>query len=195
MRRTDLDFKEEVLRRSREYRTARAKKNRKILASAICLFICICGFGVIYPGGLKSASTESAAPESMKQDSASFVRDEEAVESPAAAPMEPAEFNLYGKGESQSQTPAAGEPVNVQITRGEQRIMLGAPDATAMVSYLNGEWIEAVPNCLPDWEITVNGMAYRYHSDCGTFQNESSCSLTVSEEDRKAVNEILSKYK
>lgn len=192
MRRTDREFKEEVLCRSRKYRAQQAKRRRTVLMTAACVLICAVGVQGLLPHTFKAA--DNAAPESMKQESASLVSDEEAVESPGAAPMEQADSAIYGESGAQFQSPAAGESAGVQVTRGEQWTTLDAPDAAVIMGYLDGEWIEAVPNCLPDWEISANGTVYRYHSGCGTFQDEAYRSLTVSEEDRKVIHEILAKY-
>ena len=192
MRRTDKEFKEEVLRRSRKYRAEQAKRRRTVLMTAACVLIIAVGVQGFLPHSFKAA--DNAAQESMKQESASFVSDEEAVESPGAAPMEQADSVIYGEGGAQFQSPAAGEPAGVQITGGDRSVTLDAPDAAVMMGYLDGAWIEAAPNCLPDWEIIVNGMVYRYHSDCGTFRDENGRSLTVSEEDREVIGDILAKY-
>lgn len=67
MRRTDQEFKAEVLRRSREYKAKQAKRRKKILTVALCTFVCVVGLSFWSGGfGMKATSSDSAAPESME---------------------------------------------------------------------------------------------------------------------------------
>ena len=68
MRRTDKEFKEEVLRRSRKYRAEQAKRRRTVLMTAACVLIIAVGVQGLLPHSFKAA--DNAAPESMKQDAA-----------------------------------------------------------------------------------------------------------------------------
>lgn len=59
-----------------------------------------------------------------------------------------------------------------------------------------GSWnTEGTADCLNDCILTVNGESVYYHSDCGTFNDtiQERC-LSLTEEERAAVNAVLSKY-
>ncbi len=60
----------------------------------------------------------------------------------------------------------------------------------------NGVWnTEGTADCLNDIELMINGEAYRYHSDCGTFNdNINNRSITVDEETKAEINSIISEY-
>lgn len=60
----------------------------------------------------------------------------------------------------------------------------------------NGVWnTEGTADCLNDAELMINGEAYRYHSDCGTFNdNVNNRSMTVDEETKSEINSIISEY-
>lgn len=71
---------------------------------------------------------------------------------------------------------------------------LSPADAQKIIGRLSGDWIPSAANCLCDYTLYVNGETYRYHSDCGTVQDESGQSLILSEADKQIVNEILESY-
>ncbi|MBQ8603243.1 MAG: hypothetical protein IJ410_00155 [Oscillospiraceae bacterium] len=58
----------------------------------------------------------------------------------------------------------------------------------------NGEWnTEGTADCLNNIELVINGETYYYHSDCGTFNdNTNQRSLTVDEETKAEINSIIS---
>lgn len=189
MRRTDQEFKEEVLRRSRCYRARQAKKRRNTLAVLTCVLVCVVGVYSFWPQTFKLAGTDNAAPESMLQVSGSYVSDEEKAESPAVSPAERTD-------EGGVQEPGAGEHSAVYLHMGEDILQaLDAADAGIMCGYLfSGEWFDSPSDCMVDYRLEVNGMTYRYSSCCGTFQDENFRSLTVPEADRLTINKILEKY-
>lgn len=97
MRRTDIEFKAEVLRRAEQYRAERRKRTKRTLLVCLPLLLC-CGallavFSMGYGGSTKGVAYDSAmsvecmdapaapAPESVEEESASQ----------ADSPMEPAE--------------------------------------------------------------------------------------------------------
>lgn len=189
MRRTDQEFKEEVLRRSRCYRARQAKKRRNTLAVLTCVLVCVVGMYSFWPHAFKSAGTDNAAPESMMQMPGSCVLDEEKAESPAVSPAERTD-------EGGVQEPGAGECCDVYLwMEGDILLALDSEDAGVIYGYLcSGEWIDGPSDCVIDYKLEVNGTTYRYASCCGTFQDEDFRSLTVPEADRLIINQILEKY-
>lgn len=70
-------------------------------------------------------------------------------------------------------------------------------DAAAFRSLLlDKAWAASgVPLCLQDFEVRIGSTVCLYHSDCGAFFNEEEqISLTLTEEERKAVNAVLLRY-
>lgn len=58
-----------------------------------------------------------------------------------------------------------------------------------------GEWQEGTADCANDCAIFVNGDKIRYHSECGTFNDNSNKKhLELAEGDKEALNEILGRY-
>lgn len=59
----------------------------------------------------------------------------------------------------------------------------------------SSDWNKGTTDCFSNCEIEINGEVFRYHSDCGTFNdNEKDRSLTVDEETKTLINNILSNY-
>lgn len=84
------------------------------------------------------------------------------------------------------------EPVNVKVVCGSEELLLDASESAVIMDYLlSGQWIPTAANCLCDYTLYVTGGTYRYHSACGTIQNESGRSLTLSEEDKAIFDEIV----
>lgn len=65
MRRTEQEFKEEVLKRSRAYRQKRAKQHKKLLSIGMCVCLCFAVLKVFDPFGAKS---EAPAADMMAMD-------------------------------------------------------------------------------------------------------------------------------
>ncbi|MBR3972644.1 MAG: hypothetical protein IKJ99_01675 [Oscillospiraceae bacterium] len=74
MRRTDQEFKEEVLRRSSAYRAKRKQVRKKVLTTALCFALVIFGIHMVMPMLSMGSSTEAAVNDAM-----------EAPQSPGAA--------------------------------------------------------------------------------------------------------------
>lgn len=55
--------------------------------------------------------------------------------------------------------------------------------------------IEGTSDCMSNIEVTISGTIYKYHSDCGTFNdNVSQRSLSLDEKTKNLVNTILENY-
>ncbi len=182
MRRTNQEFKEEVLRRSGQYRRAQAKRRKTILGAALC--VCLCVTAVLFVPG-RGASNDSAAD--MVQ--------MEIMESPAAAP----EYGQDSPVEQDSVQSAAGitgaadAAVKIIFETGE--IAMEPADAAVIMGYLSSEdWIPDAANCITDHTLQAGKVTYRYHSACGTVQDEAGRSLRLPEEDQQIVNDMLSRY-
>ena len=93
--------------------------------------------------------------------------------------------------EANCEVPAA-ESAIVTVICGDEEITLDEAEAAIIMEYLESDqWISAAANCLCDYTLVVGGESYRYHSDCGTIQNESAEALTLSESDREIFNNIV----
>ena len=305
MRRTEQEFKDEVLRRSRAYQQAQARKRKTLLGTGLCVCLCFVALAVFAPMG--GASADSAAGNkaairtemSMAQspefalDAAAPMEKEPAAPEPEEEPVlgvtsgaaenfsvsrrydvvaievktnpedeaqyrfftdvekvaaiiiaierfypadetqqepEPMEgtayeimithedkterYTLFGDGlcadsggwirldanaarkleKALSQESDAVPDVSVSKTNAANSWPLSPADAQVILGRLSGDWILSVANCLCDYTLYVSGETYRYHSDCGTIQNESGQSMTFSEADKQTVNEILESY-
>ncbi len=74
---------------------------------------------------------------------------------------------------------------------------LVAEDGLTIADILeSGTWnTEGTADCASNIEITVNGATYKYHSDCGTFNdNANKRNLSLDEETKETVNTILTEY-
>ena len=65
MRRTDQEFKEEVLRRSSAYRAKQKQTRKKVFTSALCFALMIFGVRMAMPMLAMGGSTETAVNDSM----------------------------------------------------------------------------------------------------------------------------------
>lgn len=194
MRRTDREFKAEVLRRSREYRARRRQRRKKLLTTALCVVLCITSLFVAVPmlmpmGGSSAETADMAVAQSMENKNSMVemggIEEEAAAEASAEAPAEGTSAQYTGAAETGTELP------DLNLIRVE----LSAEDETVIAEYLSGEWVNDLTNCRANYAFTIDGREYRYHSDCGTFDDvESVRSLTVSEEDRLVINEILQAY-
>lgn len=105
-----------------------------------------------------------------------------------AAPMEKDAAAIEAE-----ESPAA-EPAAVRIACGIEEITLDAADSAVIMDYLSSDqWIPSAANCRCDYTLYVNGLAYHYHSDCGTIQDTTGQSLTLPDADRKIFNSIVGK--
>ena len=216
MRRTEAEFKAEVLRRSEAYRRARAKKRRNLIGIGVCACLCVAILSVFDLLGAASEAPvvlmDSGKSESAISYQSASGKDEVSAENDAA-PMEPEEamgapkFDPALADDSEKhpahdtkdavstiEEPHAEEVAAVEIMKGNQTIRLNDADAELIAAYLAGEWIPSAANCLCDYTLAVNGMVYHYHSDCGTIQDESGHSLTLDEASKQIFNEILGNY-
>ena len=82
----------------------------------------------------------------------------------------------------------------VLVTSNGATMTLNPEDADVIIRYLSGAWELNATNCLCDYTLLVDGINYRYHSDCGTIQDESCHLMKLTEEDKRIVNEILERY-
>ena len=81
----------------------------------------------------------------------------------------------------------------VNFTTGEEKTITDPEAVRVLQTPISSEiWAEGYPACDNDFKITINGVDYLYHSDCGCFADlRYDCSVTVDEEDREIINEIL----
>ena len=193
MRRTEQEFKEEILRRTKAYRQEQARKRKKLLGAGICVCLCCVVLAVLDPFGAASEAPavmdnlkmESAVSMQMAGDTDSGIIADEAPAEFAAAPMAPV-------AEEAKSEMSAAEVVSVTIICGDEERTLEDADAVVIMEYLMSDrWILSAANCLCDYTLDAGGEIYRYHSDCGTIQNESGESLTLSESEREIFNQII----
>ena len=193
MRRTEQEFKEEILRRTKAYRQEQARKWKKLLGAGICVCLCCVVLAVLDPFGAASEAPavmdnlkmESAVSMQMAGDTDSGIIADEAPAEFAAAPMAPV-------AEEAKSEMSAAEVVSVTIICGDEERTLEDADAVVIMEYLMSDrWILSAANCLCDYTLDAGGEIYRYHSDCGTIQNESGESLTLSESEREIFNQII----
>ena len=74
---------------------------------------------------------------------------------------------------------------------------LSANDGLALADILESDsWkTEATTECLNNIEVVINGATYKYHSDCGTFNdNVNRRHLSLDAKTKNVVNAILAKY-
>lgn len=79
----------------------------------------------------------------------------------------------------------------------DKAIELIPEDAEIIYNFITYEiWNdEGTTDCLSNCEIILNGKSYKYHSDCGTFNDIiNQTNLSMSDEKKKVVNNILEKY-
>lgn len=168
-----MEFKAEVFRRRDAYRAKQRQRRKRLLTTVLCAAVCFMGlwsFAAMGRGG------------SSKNDSAMFMEDAAEMQAvPNAAPAE-------GESFTQNSSMVAGSAVMKSVA-------LKEADAEVISEYLQGEWIDAIPNCASDYLVTVGETTLRYHSACGTFTDtEYWRTLTVSEEARTEINGILENY-
>lgn len=194
MRRTEQEFKEEILRRTRAYRQEQARKRKKLLGAGICVCLCCVVLAVFDPFG--AASEAPAAMNDMKMESAVSMQMAGGTDSGIIADESPAEFAAAPMAppaaeEAKSEMPAAETPYVTVICGSEERTLEDADAAVIMEYLMSDRWILSAANCLCDYTLDAGGEIYRYHSDCGTIQNESGESLTLSESEREIFNQII----
>ncbi len=153
------------------------------MSAGLCACLCAVAFTVLTPVGEFTA--DDCAPESEM-----ILTDDLKMESAAVQKAEPEE--AVPIEEAVAQCPA--EAVVVRIKCGSDEIVLNAADAGIIYGYLSsGEWIMSAANCLCNYTIYVDGAVYRYHSDCGTIQDETGHSMTLSEKDKAVFDEIVAR--
>ena len=188
MRRTEQEFKEELLRRTKVYRQEQARKRKRLLGVGICA--CLCCAVLTFFGPFGASSEAPAARDDLKLEAAVSMQavsgsDAGMITDSAAAPMAPV------PEEAKSEAPAA-ESVMVIVSCGDDAIILDETEAESILGYLMSDrWIPTAANCLCDYTLDVSGEIYRYHSDCGTIQNELGESLILSESEREMFNNIM----
>ena len=174
MRRTEQEFKEEVLKRTRAYRQKQAKTRKNILTASLCVCLCAVVLSAFHP----------------------FVArvDNAKMESVAMAPAAPMPEEAVG--EDMVHDCAEDVISKVCIVVGDEEILMDDADAAIIRDYLTSDqWIMSAANCLCDYIIAMDGVAFRYHSDCGTIQDTTTGkSLVLEYADRNIFNSILVKY-
>ena len=110
---------------------------------------------------------------------------------PFEATMEEITDQLYELQGLQTETDVTVYVVN--FTTGEEKTITDPEAVRVLQKPISSEiWAEGYPACDNDFKITINGVDYLYHSDCGCFADlRYDCSVTVDEEDREIINEIL----
>ena len=110
---------------------------------------------------------------------------------PFEATMEEITDQLHELQGLQTETDVAVYVVN--FTTGEEKTITDPEEVRVLQTPISSEiWAEGYPACDNDFKITINGVDYLYHSDCGCFADlRYDCSVTVDEEDREIINEIL----
>lgn len=190
MRRTEQEYKAEILRRSDAYGKERTIKRKKIAGISLCVCISVMAFAAFEPFG-SSSKAPMAVMDEMKVESAIVPQFSFSTESNAAevVPMEP------GVGmDAISESPAEVQLVTVIF--GAEMVVLNDEDSAIIADYIFADgWIMAAANCLCDYKIQIDGLMYRYHSDCGTIQDEKGRSLKLSDFDKEIFNEILGRPK
>ena len=189
MRRTEQEFKAELLKRTQAYRQQRAKKRKTLIGIGMCACICYAALIVVAPMG--GASNDTAAADMI---TAGGSRTESAMSQSQESGWE---YCQEAPAVMEDEMADAGEPAEEAVTKviGTDDILVpGAEDAAVILEYLRGEWVLSAANCQCDYTLDLNGAIYRYHSDCGTFQDENAHSLTVSEDARQVINAILEAY-
>lgn len=188
MRRTEQEFKAEVLRRSEAFCRERDRKRKKLMGTAICSCLVIAVMWVIAPtvGVSKDAAT---AGESVMHSTAVNQKDDPAEMIPEeAAPMED-----NAVADAAAEIPMA-EPAFVKVICGEEEITLDENDSAVILEYLStDEWAKDDAACLWDYTISVNGLTYRYHSDSGIIRDESGRYLKLAEADKDIFNNIMAR--
>ena len=219
MRRTEQEFKEELLKRTKAYRQERARKRKRMLGVGMCACMCSVALTVFDPFGASSEApmaADTAAGGILKNESIMMQdagRDDLKLESKreysfedgspaenAAAPMAP-EPNTSVTGDpgaapqEEAETPVMLD-VSVCISSAVNAWPMEESDARTIITYLEqGTWENGVPRCKLDCKVLVNGKSYEYSSHCGVFFDaEVQQSLMLEEADRITMNEILRAY-
>ena len=110
---------------------------------------------------------------------------------PFEATMEEITDQLHESQGLQTETDVTVYVLN--FTTGEEKTITDPEAVRVLQKPISSEiWAEGYPACDNDFKITINGVDYLYHSDCGCFADlRYDCSVTVDEEDREIINEIL----
>lgn len=89
-------------------------------------------------------------------------------------------------------------PVSIQnVFTGENANITESEDIRTIFNLLCGDlWnTEGTTDCASNIEITINGETYKYHSDCGTFNdNANQKYLSLDDETKNVVDALLAKY-
>ena len=83
------------------------------------------------------------------------------------------------------------------FSQGENANITENEDIRTISNILCGDaWnTEGTTDCLSNIEITINEETYKYHSDCGTFNDNVNQNYLSLDDERKAVvNAIFSEY-
>lgn len=219
MRRTEQEFKEELLKRTNAYRRERARKRKSMLGVGMCAYLCYVVLTVFDPFGAGAEAPRAAdtmAGGIFKNESAMLQdagKDDLKLESKreynfgggspaenAAAPMAP-ETNISttddpgAAPQKETETPEIPD-VSVCISSAVNTLPMEESDAQTIITYLEqSTWENGVPRCKLDCKILVNAKCYEYSSHCGVFfDTDAQQSLMLEEADRIALNEILRAY-
>lgn len=118
MRRTDQEFKEEILRRCSVYRQKQRRKRKQALTASLCIFMCVTGLYLFWPTVFSAKSADNAAPESMQMapggEEQILLDSEIGAEEPAEAM--PEEGNLYGDNDAKGSISRIYDVVRVEVS-------------------------------------------------------------------------------
>ncbi len=82
------------------------------------------------------------------------------------------------------------------INTGDEKA-ISADDSKVILDILaeSGDWAEGTADCLNDCEIKIADRTIMYHSDCGTFNDDTSMkNISLDEKVKPYINSILEKY-
>ena len=184
------------MKRTRAYRQKQARKRKQLLGVGVCVCLCFVVLKVFDP--FRASSEAPAVRGELKAESTVSMEMASGTDSGMIADQAPAEFAAAPmappSAEEAKADVSAAEVLSVTVICGSEAIELDVVDSAVIMEFLiSDRWILSAANCLCDYTLDVSGAIYRYHSDCGTIQNESGESLTLSEGDKAIFNDIVSR--
>lgn len=185
MRRTEQEFRAEVIRRSEAFKLRRKKKLKNLLVSFSCLALLISVQQVLSSGfGGSSAECADEAVDYFAQNQAPAAMEE--AESLQEEPME----NIQDSS-TDAQTTGSGnsDPFMTEIIlQPEDYEILDAIDN-------NAYWTEYGHDCIMDVTIIRGEHPYRFSTECGTLYNvKLGMTAELSEEACEQLTELIQKY-
>lgn len=109
------------------------------------------------------------------------------------------ETKEHGEAETESPQPADIETASGIVTHvgTEDTYKLTMEEIEQITEIIeNGNWnTEGTADCANDYNFTINGETYSYHSECGTLNdNLNNRSLTATDAEKELINAVLSQY-